>query len=116
MPLGFSNSLAIFAMSLLGATPIEHVRPVASKIAFWISRASERPPSRWPPGTSVKSMYTSSTPRSSMSGAMSRITCLKVREKRRYSSKSTGRISACGHSLAAFMSPMAEPMPNCRAG
>ena len=56
MPLGLSNSLAILASSLLGATPIEQVSPVASKIDFWISRASTRPPSRWPPGTSVKSM------------------------------------------------------------
>jgi hypothetical protein len=80
MPLGLLNSLAILASSLLGATPIEQVRPVASAMLFWISRASTRPPSRWPPGTSVKSMYTSSTPRSSITGAMSRITALKARE------------------------------------
>ena len=116
MPLGLSNSLAILASSLLGATPIEQVRPVASKIDFWISRASTRPPSRWPPGTSVKSMYTSSTPRSSISGAISRTTCLKAREYLRYSSKSTGSMNACGHSLAAFIRPMAEPTPNWRAG
>jgi hypothetical protein len=56
MPLGLLNSLAILASSLLGATPTEQVSPVASKMLFWISRASTRPPSRWPPGTSVKSM------------------------------------------------------------
>ncbi|MCY1560157.1 hypothetical protein D9M68_972620 [compost metagenome] len=56
MPLGFSNSLAILAISLFGATPMEQVRPVAAWMDFWIRRASTRPPSRWPPGTSVKSM------------------------------------------------------------
>ena len=45
--------------------------PVASRIDRWISRASTRPPSRWPPGTSVKSMYISSMPRSSITGAIS---------------------------------------------
>ena len=56
IPLGLSNSLAIFARSLLGATPMEQVSAVFSKIARWISRARARPPSRCPPGTSVKSM------------------------------------------------------------
>ncbi len=116
MPLGLLNSLAILAMSLLGATPMEQVRPVSSKMLFWMSRASVRPPWRWPPGTWVKSMYTSSTPRSSICGAMDRMMSLKRREKRRYSAKSTGSSSACGHSRAAFIMPMAEPTPNCRAG
>ena len=56
MPLGLFSSLAIFANNLLGATPMEQVSPVASVMAFCIKRASTRPPSRWPPGTSVKSM------------------------------------------------------------
>ena len=115
MPFGLLNSLAILASSLLGATPMEQVRPVAWKMLFWISRASTRPPSRWPPGTWVKSMYTSSMPRSSITGAMPWMTCLKAREQRRYSSKSAGSRMACGHSLAAFIKPMAEPMPNGRA-
>ena len=34
---------------------------------------------------------------------------------RRTSSKSTGSRMACGHSWAAFISPIAEPTPNCRA-
>lgn len=38
-----------------------------------------------------------------------------TREQRRYSSKSAGSRMACGHSLAAFIKPMAEPMPNGRA-
>ncbi|OQB99129.1 MAG: hypothetical protein BWX79_03222 [Alphaproteobacteria bacterium ADurb.Bin100] len=46
MPLGLLNSLAILASNLLGATPMEQVRPVASKMLFWISLASTRPPSR----------------------------------------------------------------------
>ena len=74
MPLGLLNSLAILASSLLGATPMEQVRPVASKMLFCSSRASTRPPSRWPPGTWVKSMNTSSMPQSCMTGAISRIT------------------------------------------
>ncbi|MNW03696.1 hypothetical protein D3C71_1996680 [compost metagenome] len=56
MPCGLLNSLAILASSLLGATPIEQLSPVASAIAPCISLASERPPWRWPPGTSVKSI------------------------------------------------------------
>jgi hypothetical protein len=60
-------------------------------------------------------MYTSSTPRSSISGAMSWMVFLNRREKRRTSSKSTGSMIACGHSLAAFIRPMAEPTPKVRA-
>ena len=115
MPLGLLNSLAILASSLLGATPMEQVRPVASKMLFCSSRASTRPPSRWPPGTWVKSMNTSSMPRSCMTGAISRMTALKAREQRRYSSKSAGSKRACGHRRAAFIRPMADPTPNCRA-
>ena len=115
MPLGLLNSLAILAISLLGATPIEQVRPVCWWIAFWIRRASTRPPSRCPPGTSVKSMNTSSTPRSSTTGAISRIRALKPREYLRTSSKSTGNTSALGARRAAFIIPMAEPTPNWRA-
>ena len=51
-----------------------------------------------------------------MTGAISVMTCLNRREYRRYSSKSTGRMIACGHSFAAFMRPIAEPTPNWRAG
>ena len=60
-------------------------------------------------------MYTSSMPRSSITGAISTMVPLNRREMRRTSSKSTGSRMACGHSLAAFMSPMAEPTPNWRA-
>ena len=56
MPWGFSNSLAILASSLLGATPTEQVKPVSARMAAWMRAASTRPPSSWPPGTSVKSM------------------------------------------------------------
>ena len=34
MPMGLLNSLAILASSLLGATPTEQVRPVASVMLF----------------------------------------------------------------------------------
>ena len=37
MPLGLRNSLAILAISLFGATPIEQVRPVRWSIADWIA-------------------------------------------------------------------------------
>ena len=38
-----------------------------------------------------------------------------MREYLRTSSKSTGSTNACGHSLAAFIMPIAEPTPNWRA-
>src|SRR6218665_2296943 len=112
MPLGLLNSLAILASSRLGATPMEQVRPVASAMLFWISRASTRPPSRWPPGTSVKSMYTSSTPRSCITGAISVMTLLNRREYLRTSSKSTGSTMACRHSLPPLIIPPPPPPPH----
>ena len=55
MPLGLLNSLAILASSRFGATPMEQVSPVFQN-ALLDEPRQHPPPSRWPPGTSVKSM------------------------------------------------------------
>ena len=80
MPLGLLNSLAILASSLLGATPMEQVRPGGIRKCFSGSAAPARArPRAGPPGPAVKSMYTSSTP-VFHHGAMSVMICLKRRE------------------------------------
>ncbi|MNT53009.1 hypothetical protein D3C72_1900720 [compost metagenome] len=79
-PLGLLNSLAILASCLLGATPTEQVRPVAACISLCRRSARLRPWSFCPPSTWVKSMYTSSTPRSSICGAMEVMMALNWRE------------------------------------
>ncbi len=91
-PSGLSSSEAIFDRSLLGVTPIEQESPVAARTAFLIALATRRPRSFAAAGvsvladaaggrpTSVKSMYISSMPLSSTSGAIARTAALKRRE------------------------------------
>ena len=50
------SSLASFARSLLGATPMEQPSPVAARMEFCMRRASDAPPCSVPPATAPKSM------------------------------------------------------------
>jgi hypothetical protein len=113
-PSGFCSSLAIFATSLVAATPTETVRSISSLTACLICRAIAAP-SPNSPREPVTSRNASSIEIGSTSGVNRRRSAMTSRLTPWYFAPSTGRKTACGQSRPAVRRGIAEWTPYLRA-